>query len=132
MMWERPIQHSIRPDAGNPGHFVGGIVMPYHAILERAAQDDTLDPAEFLACTPDESRDQFSYASEHVTHGAAITALLACKTALERASKKLTGPWPQQIAWIDQQINRLWKLSGPCPGLGGALSTGYADYSPAT
>lgn len=122
MMWERPIQHSIRQDAANPGHFVGGIVMPYHAILERAAEDDTLDPAEFLACAPDELRDQFSYASEHVTHGAAITALLACKTALERASKKLTGPWPQQIAWIDQQINRLWKLSGPCPGLGSALS----------
>lgn len=122
MMWERPIQHSIRPDAANPGHFVGGIVMPYHAILERAAEDVTLDPAEFLACAPDESRDQFSYASEHVTHGAAITALLACKTALERASKKLSGPWPQQIAWIDQQINRLWKLSGPCPGLGSALS----------
>jgi hypothetical protein len=122
MMWERPIQHSIRPDAANPGHFVGGIVLPYHAILERAAEDDRLDPAEFLACAPDESRGQFSYASEHVSHGAAITALLACKTALERASKKLTGPWPQQIAWIDQQINRLWKLSGPCPGLGSALS----------
>ena len=25
-------------------------------------------------------------------------------------------------AWIDQQINRLWKLQGPCPGLGSALS----------
>ncbi|HEX4077293.1 MAG TPA: AAA family ATPase [Rhizomicrobium sp.] len=122
MMWERPIQHSIRPDAANPGHFVGGIVLPYHAILERAAEDNTLDTNEFLAYAPDELRDQFSYASEHVTHGAAITALLACKTALERASKKLTGPWPQQIAWIDQQINRLWKLSGPCPGLGSALS----------
>ena len=96
--------------------------MPYHAILERATEDDALDPAEFLACAPDELRDQFSYASEHVTHGAAITALLACKTALERASKKLTGPWPQQIAWIDQQINRLWKLSAPCPGIGSALS----------
>lgn len=122
MMWERPIQHSLRPDAANPGHFVGGIVLPYHAILERAAEDESLDPAEFLACAPDEMRDQFSYASEHVTHGAAITALLACKTALEGASKKLTGPWSQQIAWIDQQINRLWKLSGPCPGLGSALS----------
>ncbi|WP_294539492.1 AAA family ATPase [uncultured Rhodoblastus sp.] len=122
MMWERPIQHSIRPDAANPGHFVGGIVLPYHEILERAAEDDTIDPSEFLACAPEEARYQFSYASEHVTHGSAITALLACKSALERASKKLTGPWPEQIAWIDEQINRLWKLSGPCPGLGSALS----------
>lgn len=122
MMWERPIQHSIRPDKDNPGHFVGGIVMPYHAILERAASDASLDTASFLACAPDEARAQFSYASEHVTHGAAITSLIACKAALERASKVLTGPWPQQIAWIDEQINRLWKLSGPCPGLGSALS----------
>jgi hypothetical protein len=75
-----------------------------------------------LACAPDEARAQFSYASEHVSHGAAITSLVACKAALERASKLFTGPWPQQIAWIDEQINRLWKLSGPCPGLGSALS----------
>ncbi|SFP37404.1 UvrD-like helicase C-terminal domain-containing protein [Bradyrhizobium sp. Ghvi] len=122
MMWERPIQHSIRPDKDNPGHFVGGIVLPYHAILERAASDVSLDTAAFLACAPDEARAQFSYASEHVSHGAAITSLTACKAALERASKHLTGPFPQQIAWIDEQINRLWKLSGPCPGLGSALS----------
>ena len=32
MMWERPIQHSIRPDNNSPGHFIGGIVLPYHAI----------------------------------------------------------------------------------------------------
>ena len=81
-----------------------------------------LDPASFLACAPDEARQQFSYASEHVSHGVAITALLSCKSALERASKVLTGPWPQQIDWIDQQINGLWKLNGPCPGLGSALS----------
>jgi AAA domain/UvrD-like helicase C-terminal domain len=122
MMWERPIQHSIRPDVANPGSYVGGIILPYHVVLRRAAEDDSLDPSEFLACAPEEARDQFSYASEHVTHGVAITSLLACKTVLERASKKLTGPWPQQIAWIDQQINRLWKLNGPCPGLGSALS----------
>lgn len=122
MMWERPIQHSIRPDKINLGHYVGGIVLPYHAILDRAAADPTLDTAEFLACAPNEMRSQFSYASEHVSHGAAVTALLACKTALERASKLFTGPWAEQIAWIDGQINRLWKLSGPCPGLGSALS----------
>ena len=44
------------------------------------------------------------------------------QTALERASKHLTGPWQKQIDWIDEQINRLWKLRGPCPGLGSALS----------
>jgi hypothetical protein len=122
MMWERPFQHSIRPDRTNLGHFTGGIVLPYHAALKRADEDESLDTAELLACAPEEARQQFSYASEHVTHGVAITSLLACKSALERASKHLTGPWPQQIDWIDQQINRLWKLNGPCPGLGSAMS----------
>jgi ATP-dependent exoDNAse (exonuclease V) alpha subunit len=122
MMWERPIQHSIRPDKNNPGHFIGGIVLPYHEILELAANDASLDAAEFLACAPDEARAQFSYASEHVSHGTAITSLLACKNAIERAAKHLTGPFEAQIAWIEQQINRVWKLSGPCPGLGSALS----------
>ena len=76
MIWERAIQHSIRPDRVNPGHYVGGIILPYHAILERAAADDSLDTAEFLACAPEEAREQYSYASEHVTHGVAITTLL--------------------------------------------------------
>ncbi len=122
MMWERQIQHSIRPDKNNPGHFIGRIVLPYHAILERAVDDASLDTSEFLACAPEEARAQFSYATEHVSHGVAITSLLACKTALEHVSKHLTGPWQEQIGWIDEQINRLWKLRGPCPGLGSALS----------
>jgi hypothetical protein len=122
MIWERPIQHSLRPDLEHPGYFIGGIVLPYHAILERAEQDDELDTSDLLACPPGELRPQFSYASEHVSHGAAITTLMACKSALERVSQHLTGPWPQQIAWIDGQVNRLWKLQGPCPGLGSALS----------
>jgi hypothetical protein len=122
MMWERPIQHSIRPDKKNPGHFIGGIVLPYHDVLDLATKDSSIDTAEFLACAPNEIRTQFSYASEHVSHGAAITSLLACKNAIERASKHLTGPWEGQLAWIEQQVNRLWKLSGPCPGLGSALS----------
>ena len=79
MMWERPIQHSIRPDNNSPGHFIGGIVLPYHAILERAAKDASLEAPQFLACAPDEARTQFSYASEHVSHGVAITSLLACR-----------------------------------------------------
>jgi ATP-dependent exoDNAse (exonuclease V) alpha subunit len=122
MIWERPIQHSIRPDAANPGHYIGGIVLPYHDVLVRAEQDDSIDPARFLACPPDEARHHFSYASEHVSHGVAITSLVACKAALEQAAKHLTGPWPQQIEWIDGQINRLWKLNGPCPGFGSAIS----------
>jgi hypothetical protein len=41
---------------------------------------------------------------------------------IDLTSKHLTGPWQKQIDWIDEQINRLWKLRGPCPGLGSALS----------
>ncbi|MBK3732774.1 AAA family ATPase [Azospirillum brasilense] len=123
MVWERPFQHSLRPHPTIAGQFTGGIVLPYHEILARAETDRSIDPAHYLACPPDEAREQFSYASEHVTHGTAISTLLACKVALERAAERLEGgPWTEGIAWIDEQVNRLWKLQGPCPGLGSALS----------
>ena len=38
-LWERMIQHSIRPD------FKDGFLLPYHAAVDRAAEDPEFDPA---------------------------------------------------------------------------------------
>ena len=39
---------------------------------------------------------------------------------------RIEGPWDQALAWIDTQLNRLWKARGAFPGLGSALSAfGY-------
>ena len=32
------------------------------------------------------------------------------------------GPWDSVIAWVDRELNRLWKARGAFPGLGSALS----------
>lgn len=119
--WERPFQHSLRPADDADGAWQGGVVLPYHEIL-RAAQEKGLDPSEFIAEVPGEITDQFLYASEHVTHGSAITALQSIRNAVEKAQTVLSGPWQHYLAWIDGELSNLWKMHGLAPGLGSALS----------
>ena len=115
ILWDRIVQHSIRPD------FKNGFLFPYQEIAKRAADDPDLDPASFVAFAPEECWSQFSFASEHVTHDGAVAALLACVEALRRIGKIVPGNWQRQIEWIDAELNRIWKLRGPFPGLGSAL-----------
>ena len=117
MVWERPIQHSMRR-AREGGGFAGGFVMPYHELLKELERRPELNPTDYIAFAPDDSRIPFSYGSEHVSHGAAAAALVAARNALERSSKILKGPWDRYIRWIDDRLSRLWKLQGPAPGLG--------------
>ncbi|GAA4041400.1 hypothetical protein GCM10022281_23030 [Sphingomonas rosea] len=119
MVWERPFQHSLRTAEGG---FTGGVVLPYQQILELAEADPELDAAHFLAVPPEDARGEFLYGSEHVGHGSAISALLAVRTAVERCSALVPGNWGEAIGWIDARINDLWRLRGPAPGLGSALT----------
>ena len=115
MLWERMVQHSIRPDLAD------GFLLPYHAAIEYAKNDPDFDPADIVAMAPEDRFIEFSYATEHVTHDGAIGALLSCAASLNKASKILPGPWNQCLKWIDSRLAELWKLRGPCPGLGSAL-----------
>lgn len=117
VLWDRPVKHSIRgPD------FADGFLFPYHELLERAAVEPDLDLARYVAFAPDEARLQFSYAAEHVTHDVAVASLLVCAETLRRLGEKLPGPWERLLGWVDAELNRLWKLRGPYPGLGSALT----------
>ena len=69
MIWERPIEHSIRPNGQD------GFLMPYQEILRRAEENPSLDLGCYAAHAPSEHWDEFSYASELVTHDGAISAL---------------------------------------------------------
>lgn len=120
LLWERLVQHSIRPD--DDGGFTGGFLLPYHQALELADVDADFDPGSVVAFAPDDRRGEFSYVSEHVTHDGAIGGLLACAAALREAVKRLEGPWDRYQKWIAGELGRLWKLRGPCPGLGAALT----------
>ena len=128
MVWERPIQHSLRAKKNAQG-FESGFVMPYHAILEELERQPDLDPNYYIAFVPDDARIQFSYGSEQVTHGVAAATLLAARGALERCAEILEGPWDRYISWIDERLSRLWKLQGPSPGLGTVLSALHDGFN---
>jgi hypothetical protein len=116
MIWERSVQHSIRPG------FTDGFLLPYPQILRLAEQDPDLDTSGFVAFAPEESWDEFSYGSEHVSHDTAIASLLACADALRAAQSIVEGDLDTPLRWIDTRLNELWQMRGPCPGLGAALS----------
>ena len=116
LIWERAVQHSIRPS------FTDGFLLPYHEVLEYLNEHPDEDPRQFVAFAPDEHFWAFSYASEHVTNDGAIASLLSCAKALEHIQKIVSGPWDAVLQWIDERLNELWKMRGPCPGLGAALT----------
>lgn len=116
MVWERPVQHSIRPTGQD------GFLMPYYEVLQLAAQDVSLDLERYTAKAPDEHWNEFSYASELVTHDGAIATLLAMDTALSRMETELGIATSWQRAWLHDELVRLWKVRGPFPGLGAVLA----------
>ena len=121
LLWERLVQHSIRPDKAEG--FTDGFLLPYQQALEHAVTHSDFDPASVVAFAPADRQDEFSYVAEHVTHDGAIGALLSCTVALREAAKHLKGlPLDRYQKWIDNELGRLWKLRGPCPGLGAALT----------
>ena len=120
VLWERNVEHSIRPG------FADGFLFPYRE-LSGLALEQGLDPEQFLAFAPDDAFWSFSYGSEHVSHDEAIASVLNCLRALERIQEVLPGPWEKVSAWLDQQLNRLWRLRGPFPGFGSALTAFLGD-----
>lgn len=113
--WECMVQHSIRPG------FDDGLLLPYHEALAACDTNPDLDPEQFVAFAPDDAWLDFAYASEWVSHDAAITSLVACERALRAAQERLPGSYARQLGWVSDRLGELWKLRGPCPGLGSAL-----------
>ncbi|MGI8412946.1 MAG: AAA family ATPase [Solirubrobacteraceae bacterium] len=116
MLWERSVHHSIRPK------FVQGFLLPYHQLLDAANSNPDMDLSPYVAHVPSDHWWEFSYGSEHVTHDAAIAALLVCAEKLREAAKVLPGDFDAALQWIDARLSEVWKLRGPYPGLGAALT----------
>ncbi len=115
-LWERCVVHSIRPDHAD------GFVLPYAELLARAAQDPQIDLPSMVAFAPDESFEQFSYGSELLSHDGAIASLVSVAASLHKIRGLLGAQWEPCIAWVDRELNRLWKARGAFPGLGSALT----------
>lgn len=116
MIWERPVQHSIRPKGKD------GFLMPYYQMLRLAEQDASLDFTRYTARVQDEHWSEFSYASELVTHDGAIAALLSMDVALSRMEAELGIATGWQRRWVHDELVRLWKVRGPFPGIGAVLA----------
>jgi len=84
-LWERSVCHGIRPDGSN------GVLLPYHELFNRCEDDAGIDPSEYVAVVPREYRREFSYASEHVSTGTAISALFVIKSALSKYTERFEG-----------------------------------------
>lgn len=123
MIWERVVHHSIRRNSTSDG-----FLLPYHAALERAAEDPGFDPEDVVVFAPDEAFEQFSYASEHVSHDQAIASLLAIIEGLRRAETSLGVSYAKEISWSQERLGELWKQRGAFPGLGAALTAFGIDH----
>jgi hypothetical protein len=120
MLWERNVGHSVRPG------FTDGFLFPYQKIAAQTKSGGFGNPEDFVAFAPDDQFEAYSYGSELLTHDGAVASLIACAAVLQRLIGKVEGPWTSCLAWVNQQLNRLWTARGPFPGLGSALAAfGY-------
>jgi len=116
ILWERNVLHSIRPKGGQ------GFLLPYQELLRLSENAPELNLHSCLAFAPDDHWSEFSYTAEHVSHDAAISALLNCAKAIRSIRRWVEGDWDGVLAWIDDRLNRLWTSRGAFPGFGSALS----------
>jgi len=115
VLWERVIRHTMRPSMND------GFVLPYQEVLRLAAEDSAINPADFAVFVPDEFTDEFSFASEHVSHDAALNLLLSLERVVERFAEHVAGTWDAVRQWLSARVAEVWEARGPCPGLGAAL-----------
>ncbi|MET9227218.1 AAA family ATPase [Lentzea sp. NPDC003310] len=112
-MWETIVEHSLRADMAE------GILLPYQQLIP--LMDGGVDVDSALAWAPEGRNVEFSYVTEHLSDDAAIEALSSLQSAAE-GMRDLEIDIPEAgREWLQDQIERLWQLRGPVPGLPGVL-----------
>ena len=112
-MWETIVRHSLRPAQDN------GILLPYQELV--GLLDAGADVSAALAWAPADVDVQFSYVTEHVSDDTAIAALANLRSAADGARQLGLTIEETSLNWLDGQIERLWRLRGPAPGLASVL-----------
>jgi energy-coupling factor transporter ATP-binding protein EcfA2 len=110
--WDRCIEHTLTEKKPE------GFLMPYHELIEKTKKEE-IDISEFKVIAPD--RVQFSYASELVEHDTAIDALWRIAECLRKSTKILEQDYKKELAWIEDEISRIWNMRGAFPGMGAVL-----------
>lgn len=122
LVWDRIIQHSIRPDGSE------GLLLPYHQYIEPTGDiDEDMRRHELLQditiAVPSEHIRSFSYASELVGWDVALSTLSRCLQSVRQIKRHgiAKGPWDKREDWLNKQIAAVWQDRGAFPGLGSVL-----------
>jgi hypothetical protein len=123
VLWERSVSHTVRPT------FTDGFLLPYHQLL-RSPELRGEDLSHYVARTPPEYFNEFSYVSELVPHDGAIAALTELARVVDLVADKAEGPWDTIRAWLGDRLADSWKARGPYPGLGPMLAAAGIERGP--
>ena len=120
-LWERNIGHSIRADRKN------GFLFPFAEIQEHLKEHPEQNPDDLIVIAPEEYQEEFSYATEHLSHDALIQTLNKTIMVLKKyrdigLSYGKGEDWDDCIAWCQTQLKKVWTDRGAYPGLGAILS----------
>ena len=116
MIWETMICHSIREDHKD------GFVIPYQEMMEYAQDHPDFDMSSITVFAPSDAFDEFSYATEHLSHDAVIDVLLGCIKAFTIINECLDDNYSNVLTWLNEQLAFVWEDRGAFPGLGVMLS----------
>ena len=126
-LWERSISHSIRTNRKN------GFLFPFDEMKKYINNNPLQNPDELVVIAPDDYRNEFSYATEHLSHDALILTLNKTISVLKKyneigLSYGKGSSWDDCIKWCHIQLEKAWKDRGAYPGLGAVLSALGVPY----
>jgi hypothetical protein len=126
-LWERNIEHSIRHDRNN------GFLFPFAEIQAYLADNTLQNPDELVVIASEEYHNEFSYATEHLSHDALIQTLNKTIQVLRkyqeiRLSYGSGASWDECIEWCEARLHEAWVDRGAYPGFGAVLSALGVPY----
>lgn len=115
LTWETMISHTIRKDCKN------GFLFPYKEMMKYAEEHPDFDIRSVTVFASDEYFEEFSYATEHLSHDAVIDVLLQSLKAMTIVKECIDGDWDDCIRWLNQRFTEVWEDRGAFPGIGAML-----------
>ncbi|MDR0853997.1 MAG: ATP-dependent RecD-like DNA helicase [Clostridiales Family XIII bacterium] len=121
LLWERKLGHSIREDRND------GFLFPFNAIQTYLKEHPEQNPDELIVIAPDDYFEEFSFATEHLSHDALIQVLNKTITILNKY-KEINldygdgSDWDYCLKWCREKLANIWLDRGAYPGLGAVLS----------
>ena len=115
--WENMVKHSIRDD------MIDGFLFPYDSLMKYAEEHPDFDITRGTVFADEDYFEEFSYASEQLSHDAVIDVILQSLEVVDVYKKcKIDGPWDRVIKWLNIQLVEVWQDRGAFPGLGAVLT----------